>query len=195
MATSADIDMENEEAIAKMENSLLPEARTLLKLLFGMAVSMKKQEEAKEAELQRSHLQLEDLQKNLRMQIQKNNVIQQMYEDKLQKMIADAMNDGNEGTVVRLMLNVSVEQDAQLDESLNNFETLSITSTNNSDSSFKSNGPGKTNEPQGSILNRPANPNNRLRLQAMAKCDRLKRQSIMSELECNIPQYCRRAIV
>jgi hypothetical protein len=46
-SSSVDMDLEEQEAIVKMENSSLPEARTLLKLLFGMAVNVKKQEEAK----------------------------------------------------------------------------------------------------------------------------------------------------
>ncbi|OQR98780.1 kinesin-like protein [Achlya hypogyna] len=114
MASSTlDVDLEDNDALAKMETSSLPEARTLLKLLFGMAVSVKKQEEAKDGELQSTLLRLDELEATLRLEKERNHFMRQTYEEKLQQMIADAMG-GDEGGPTRLVLSAAEEQNAIL---------------------------------------------------------------------------------
>ncbi|RHY34671.1 hypothetical protein DYB32_000744 [Aphanomyces invadans] len=102
MTSTNDLD-EQGDAMVKVENTSLPEARTLLKLLFNMAVEVKNQEQSKEAELERSALQVDDLQKHLRMERERNSAMRQTYEEKLQKMISDAMNEPDEGQKHRLV--------------------------------------------------------------------------------------------
>ncbi|OQS05659.1 kinesin [Thraustotheca clavata] len=114
--TNNTIDLDDDEAMIKMENSSLPEARTLLKLLFGMAVNVKKQEEAKDGELQSTLLRLEELETNLRLEKERNNFMRQTYEEKLRQMIADAMNQSSDDAPEsqRLVLSASEEQNTVL---------------------------------------------------------------------------------
>ncbi|ETV74690.1 hypothetical protein, variant 1 [Aphanomyces astaci] len=95
--TTGQGDNDQGDPMVKVENSSLPEARTLLKLLFKMAVEVKSQEQSKEAELERAALRVDDLQKHLRMERERNSVMRQTYEEKLQKMIADAMTEPDDG--------------------------------------------------------------------------------------------------
>ncbi|KDO35636.1 hypothetical protein SPRG_00480 [Saprolegnia parasitica CBS 223.65] len=104
------VDLDDDEAIAKMETSSLPEARTLLKLLFSMAVGVKKQEEAKDSELQSTLLRLGEIESTLLIEKERNNFMRQTYEEKLQQMIAEAMG----GDPSRLVQSASEEQVAVL---------------------------------------------------------------------------------
>ncbi|KAG9414826.1 Kinesin-like protein kif21b [Aphanomyces cochlioides] len=109
MTSSNDTD-EQGEAMVKVENSSLPEARTLLKLLFNMAVDVRNQEQTKEAELERSALQVQELEKHLRMEKERNHVMRETYEEKLQKMIADAMNEPEDPTSKNRLVASAVEE-------------------------------------------------------------------------------------
>ncbi|CAK4077081.1 unnamed protein product [Aphanomyces euteiches] len=109
MTSTNDTD-EQGEAMVKVENSSLPEARTLLKLLFNMAVDVRNQEQTKEAELERSALQVQELEKHLRMEKERNHVMRETYEEKLQKMIADAMNEPEDPTSKNRLVASAVEE-------------------------------------------------------------------------------------
>ncbi|CAK4115753.1 unnamed protein product [Aphanomyces euteiches] len=109
MTSTNDTD-EQGEAMVKVENSSLPEARTLLKLLFDMAVDVRNQEQTKEAELERSALQVQELEKHLRMEKERNHVMRETYEEKLQKMIADAMNEPEDPTSKNRLVASAVEE-------------------------------------------------------------------------------------
>uniref|UniRef100_H3HE00 Kinesin motor domain-containing protein n=1 Tax=Phytophthora ramorum TaxID=164328 RepID=H3HE00_PHYRM len=75
-------------ALAKIETTQsLPEARTLLKMLFSMAVDVKKQDQRKEQELAKQHVEMAELAQHLEQEREKTMQIKQSYEESLQRVI------------------------------------------------------------------------------------------------------------
>ncbi|POM65415.1 Kinesin-like protein [Phytophthora palmivora] len=75
-------------ALAKIETTQsLPEARTLLKMLFGMAVDVKKQDQRREQELAKQQVEMAELARCLEQEREKTTQIKQSYEESLQRVV------------------------------------------------------------------------------------------------------------
>ncbi|CAH0475309.1 unnamed protein product [Peronospora belbahrii] len=84
-----DVRMADEgNALAKIETTKsLPEARTLLKMLFSMAVDVKKQDQRREQEVAKLQVQMADLARHLEQEREKTVQMKQSYEESLQRVI------------------------------------------------------------------------------------------------------------
>lgn len=98
----------------------LPEARTLLKMLFGMAVDVKKQDQRKEQELGTLHVQVEELTDLLEQEREKKLQIKQSYEESLQRVVQSSTigtadsSEGSPGEHSRVLLSISEERNVEL---------------------------------------------------------------------------------
>ncbi|KAL4115771.1 hypothetical protein PRIC2_012777 [Phytophthora ramorum] len=120
-------------ALAKIETTQsLPEARTLLKMLFSMAVDVKKQDQRKEQELAKQHVEMAELAQHLEQEREKTMQIKQSYEESLQRVI----NGGTSADVStspdhepldersRLLLSVSEERNSVLRKKCEELEAI-----------------------------------------------------------------------
>lgn len=109
-------------ALAKIEKTQsLPEARTLLKMLFSMAVDVKKEDQMKELELAKQHVEMAELAHHLELEREKTMQMKQSYEESLQRIVnggasADASPSAHEALDdrTRILLSVAEERNAAL---------------------------------------------------------------------------------
>ncbi|TDH67182.1 hypothetical protein CCR75_000716 [Bremia lactucae] len=121
-------------ALAKIEKTQsLPEARTLLNILFSMAVEEKKQQQMKEQELAKQQVEMEEIVRLLEQEREKMVQIKQSYEESLQRVVSgehlnnfsptnDALDDRT-----RVLLSVSKERNVVLKRKCEELEKLSFT--------------------------------------------------------------------
>ncbi|CEG43192.1 kinesin-like protein [Plasmopara halstedii] len=122
-------------ALAKIEKTQsLPEARTLLKMLFSMAVDVKKQDQRKEQELAKQQVEMAELARHLEQEREKTIQMKQSYEESLQRVVNgglivdtsspahDALDDRT-----RILLAVAEERNAALRKKCEELEMLSQT--------------------------------------------------------------------
>ncbi|KAG6611208.1 Kinesin-like protein [Phytophthora cinnamomi] len=122
-------------ALAKIETTQsLPEARTLLKMLFGMAVDVKKQDQRKEQELAKQQVEMAELTRHLEQEREKTMQIKQSYEESLQRVVngglsADESSPPQEplDERSRILLSVSEERNSVLRKKCEELETISRT--------------------------------------------------------------------
>ncbi|KAE9359320.1 Kinesin-like protein [Phytophthora fragariae] len=127
--------VEGGNALAKIETTQsLPEARTLLKMLFSMAVDVKKQDQRKEQELAKQHVEMEELVRHLEQEREKTMQIKQSYEESLQRVVNGGMNDDESSPAheplderSRILLSVSEERNSVLRKKCEELETISRT--------------------------------------------------------------------
>ncbi|KUF91836.1 Kinesin protein [Phytophthora nicotianae] len=122
-------------ALAKIEKTQsLPEARTLLKMLFGMAVDVKKQDQRKEQELAKQQVEMAELVRHLEQEREKTMQIKQSYEESLQRVVnSGASPDGSSPECdtlddrSRILLSVSEERNSALRKKCEELELMSRT--------------------------------------------------------------------
>ncbi|KAG6977450.1 hypothetical protein JG688_00000362 [Phytophthora aleatoria] len=122
-------------ALAKIEKTQsLPEARTLLKMLFGMAVDVKKQDQRKEQELAKRQVEMEELVRHLEQEREKTMQIKQSYEESLQRVVnSGASPDGSSPAHEtldergRILLSVSEERNSVLRKKCEELEMIFCT--------------------------------------------------------------------
>ncbi|TMW56713.1 hypothetical protein Poli38472_006723 [Pythium oligandrum] len=118
-------------AIVKIESTQsLPEARTLLKMLFGMAVDVKKQDQLKEQDVAKMQVEVAEMSKLLEQERERSQQLKQSYEEALQKVMGGAPAEAaptlstplNERT--RILLSVSEERNAELRQKCEELESI-----------------------------------------------------------------------
>ena len=119
-------------ALAKIETTQsLPEARTLLKTLFGMAVDVKKQDQRREQELAKLRVEKTDLVRHLEQEREKTMQMKQSYEESLQRVanggtslseLSSAHETLDERS--RVLLSVSEERNAVLKKKCEELERI-----------------------------------------------------------------------
>uniref|UniRef100_K3XBM4 Kinesin motor domain-containing protein n=1 Tax=Globisporangium ultimum (strain ATCC 200006 / CBS 805.95 / DAOM BR144) TaxID=431595 RepID=K3XBM4_GLOUD len=109
-------------ALVKIESTQsLPEARTLLKMLFGMAVDVKKQDQRKEQEIEKLHVEMSDMARLLEQERSRTQQIKLSYEESLHKVVQGGLDTssspGRESSLddrSRILLSVSEERNSVL---------------------------------------------------------------------------------
>ncbi|KAG7398824.1 Kinesin-like protein kif21b [Phytophthora boehmeriae] len=127
--------MDGTNTLAKIETTQsLPEARTLLKMLFGMAVDVKKQDQRKEQELAKQQVEMADLVRHLEQEREKTAQIKQSYEESLQRVVNGGMTPDESSSAQepldersRILLSVSEERNAVLRKKCEELEAVSQT--------------------------------------------------------------------
>ncbi|KAF4316780.1 hypothetical protein BBO99_00008463 [Phytophthora kernoviae] len=127
--------MDGVNTLAKIETTQsLPEARTLLKMLFGMAVDVKKQDQRKEQELAKQQVEMADLARHLEQEREKTAQIKQSYEESLQRVVNGGMASDESSSAQepldersRVLLSVSEERNAVLRKKCEELEAVSHT--------------------------------------------------------------------
>ncbi|KAK1945275.1 Kinesin-like protein KIF21A [Phytophthora citrophthora] len=122
-------------ALAKIEKTQsLPEARTLLKMLFGMAVDVKKEDQRREQELAKQQVEMAELVRHLEQEREKTTQIKQSYEESLQRVVnGGASPDGSSqeheplDERSRVLLSVSEERNSVLRKKCEELEMISRT--------------------------------------------------------------------
>lgn len=125
--------VDSANALAKIETTQsLPEARTLLKMLFSMAVDVKKQDQRKEQELAKQQVEMADLERHLEQEREKTMQIKQSYEESLQRVVnGSTSGDGSSPAHEpldersRVLLSVSEERNAVLKRKCEELEAVS----------------------------------------------------------------------
>ncbi|KAI9989351.1 hypothetical protein PInf_019629 [Phytophthora infestans] len=120
-------------ALAKIEKTQsLPEARTLLKMLFGMAVDVKKQDQRKEQELAKQQVEMTELVRHLEQEREKTMQIKQSYEESLQRVVNGGASpddpepaDETMDERSRILLSVSEERNSVLRKRCEELEMMS----------------------------------------------------------------------
>ncbi|RLN10361.1 hypothetical protein BBJ28_00019667, partial [Nothophytophthora sp. Chile5] len=127
--------VDGSNALAKIETTQsLPEARTLLKMLFSMAVDVKKQDQRKEQELAKQQVEMTDLVRHLEQEREKTMQIKQSYEESLQRVVHGGVGGDDASSMreplderSRILLSVSEERNAVLRKKCEELETISYT--------------------------------------------------------------------
>ncbi|GMF15466.1 unnamed protein product [Phytophthora lilii] len=122
-------------ALAKIETTQsLPEARTLLKMLFSMAVDVKKQDQRKEQELAKQQVEMAELVRHLEQEREKTMQIKQSYEESLQRVVNGGLSNNESSPPQepldersRILLSVSEERNSVLRKKCDELETISRT--------------------------------------------------------------------
>ncbi|KAG7391888.1 Kinesin-like protein kif21b [Phytophthora pseudosyringae] len=122
-------------ALAKIETTQsLPEARTLLKMLFSMAVDVKKQDQRREQDLAKKHVEMAELVRHLEQEREKTMQMKQSYEESLQRVVnGGTSTDGSSPAQEpldersRLLLSVSEERNSVLKKKCDELEMSSRT--------------------------------------------------------------------
>ncbi|KAI9895482.1 hypothetical protein PsorP6_018836 [Peronosclerospora sorghi] len=99
----------------------LAEARTLLKMLFSMAVDVKKQDQQKEQKLARQQVEMADLVRHLEQEREKTMLMKRNFEESLQRLTSGRTSSKDSSSVHesldergRVLLSVSEERNAVL---------------------------------------------------------------------------------
>lgn len=119
-------------ALAKIEKTQsLPEARTLLKMLFSMAVDVKKEDQRREQELAKQQVEMAELVRHLEQEREKTTQIKQSYEESLQRVVngGDGSSQDHEplDERSRVLLSVSEERNSVLRKKCEELEMISRT--------------------------------------------------------------------
>ncbi|TYZ58965.1 hypothetical protein PybrP1_001825, partial [[Pythium] brassicae (nom. inval.)] len=110
----------------------LPEARSLLKMLFGMAVDVKKQDQRKEQEIAKLQVEMTDLAGLLEQERSRTQQIKLSYEESLHKVVQGGLDTsaspGRELSAPddrsRILLSVSEERNTMLRKKCDELETI-----------------------------------------------------------------------
>ncbi|GMF46230.1 unnamed protein product [Phytophthora fragariaefolia] len=127
--------VDGSHALAKIETTQsLPEARTLLKMLFSMAVDVKKQDQRKEQVLAKQQVEMAELARHLEQEREKTMQIKQSYEESLQRVVNGGMSADESSSAheplderSRILLSVSEERNSVLRKKCEELETISRT--------------------------------------------------------------------
>lgn len=124
-------------ALVKIERTQsLPEARSLLKMLFGMAVDVKKQDQRKEQEIAKLQVEMTDLARLLEQERNRTQHIKLSYEESLHKVVQGGLDSsGSPGREPsssssslddrsRILLSVSEERNTMLRKKCDELETI-----------------------------------------------------------------------
>ncbi|CAH0484619.1 unnamed protein product [Peronospora farinosa] len=125
--------VDGSNALTKIETTQsLPEARTLLKMLFSMAVDVKKQDQQREQELAKQQVEMADLVRHLEQEREKTAQIKQSYEESLQRVVNGGTSlDGSSSAQEpldersRILLSVSEERNSVLRKKCEELERVS----------------------------------------------------------------------
>uniref|UniRef100_M4BB73 Uncharacterized protein n=1 Tax=Hyaloperonospora arabidopsidis (strain Emoy2) TaxID=559515 RepID=M4BB73_HYAAE len=120
-------------ALAKIETTQsLPEARMLLKMLFSMAVDVKKQDQRREQEVAKLRVEKADLVCHLEQEREKTVQIKQSYEESLQRVAHGEISFGESSSAhetlderSRVLLSVSEERSSVLRKKCEELERIS----------------------------------------------------------------------
>ncbi|GLE06734.1 hypothetical protein PINS_up016219 [Pythium insidiosum] len=109
----------------------LPEARTLLKMLFGMAVDVKKQEQLKEQEIAKMQVEVSEMARLLEQERDRSRQLKENYEESLSKVMSSEPSEAAPvqiGTPLneraRILLSVSEERNASLRQKCDELESI-----------------------------------------------------------------------
>ncbi|OWZ24488.1 Kinesin [Phytophthora megakarya] len=124
--------VDESNALAKIETTQsLPEARTLLKMLFGMAVDVKKQDQRREQELAKTQVEKAELVRCLEQEREKTTQIKQSYEESLQRVVSGGTNLDESSSEQepldersRILLSVSEERNSALKKKCDELEEI-----------------------------------------------------------------------
>lgn len=124
--------MDSGAALVKIERTQsLPEARSLLKMLFGMAVDVKKQDQRKEQEIAKLHVEMTDMAGLLEQERSRTQQIKQSYEESLHKVVLGGLESssspGRDASVddrSRILLSVSEERNSVLRKKCDELESV-----------------------------------------------------------------------
>lgn len=119
-------------ALVKIERTQsLPEARSLLKMLFGMAVDVKKQDQRKEQEIAKLHVEMTDMAILLEQERSRTQQIKQSYEESLHKVVQGGLESssspGHDASIddrSRILLSVSEERNSVLRKKCDELESV-----------------------------------------------------------------------
>ncbi|CAI5736437.1 unnamed protein product [Peronospora destructor] len=125
-------EVDGSNALAKIETTQsLPEARTLLKMLFSMAVDVKKQDQQREQEFAKQKVEMADLVCHLEQERQKTAQMKQSYEESLQRVLnGETSLDGSSSTQEpldersRMLLSVFEERNSVLRKKCEEWERV-----------------------------------------------------------------------
>lgn len=122
------------ELVKIVSTQSLPEARTLLKMLFSMAVDVKKQEQQKDQDITKLQVEIVELNQYLEEERDKTKQLKQSYEESMQRVTQNGvigLGDSSSSTDeldgrIRILLAVAEERSAMLTKKCEDLEHFSM---------------------------------------------------------------------